>query len=472
MNDALCWQSAAELARAIRTKQVSTIDVVRTHRDRIAALNPRLNAIVALNPHLEKEARAAEAAVMKGHELGPLHGVPFTVKDCIDTAGIETTRGSRLFAHYVPSTDATAVRRLKAAGGILLAKTNVPEFSFDRETANVVLGRSVNPWNPNRTPGGSSGGEAVAIASGLSPLGVGSDLAVSIRGPAHYCGIVGLKATHGRIPLSGHWPETLRRFWHVGPMARTVGDVALALRIMSGPDGCDPHAWPAPPPGAIEAESPLPRLRVGWLAERGFGPVDQEVVATVGRAAQLLEEVGCEVVPGDPRGFEQRDCNALTARVFRPLLRVGRRGPPGRSSSRDAALPGDSGAVVRRLPGGGARARGPAVRHRRVLSRSRRAPVPRLAGPGFCTRTGRTIHRGRIATRTTRRSSYRALQCNGVARALGAVRVESRPLTDRCPDRGAASRRSDDPSRRHGARAPRGSAETDTRVLTRCSQRR
>ena len=317
MNDALCWLSAAELARSIRTKQVSTIDIVRAHRDRIVALNPRLNAIVTLNPHAEEEARAADAAVMNGHDLGPLHGVPFTVKDCINTAGLQTTRGSRLFADHVPSTDATAVLRLKAAGGILLAKTNVPEFSFDRETANAVFGRSVNPWNPNRTPGGSSGGEAVAIASGLSPLGVGSDLAVSIRGPAHYCGIVGLKPTHGRIPLSGHWPETLHRFWHVGPMARTVGDVTLALGIMSGPDGRDPHAWPLPPPGAIDAESPLPRLRVGWLAERGFGPVDQEVVATIGRAAQLLQEVGCEVAPGDPRGFEQRDCNALTAQVFR-----------------------------------------------------------------------------------------------------------------------------------------------------------
>ena len=153
MSDALCWLSAAELARSIRTKQVSTIDVVRAHRDRIVALNPRLNAIVALNPHAEEEARAADAAVMNGHDLGPLHGVPFTVKDCIDTAGLQTTRGSRLFANYIPSTDATAVLRLKAAGGILLAKTNVPEFSFDRETANAVLGRSVNPWNPDRTPG-------------------------------------------------------------------------------------------------------------------------------------------------------------------------------------------------------------------------------------------------------------------------------------------------------------------------------
>src|SRR5262249_14285391 len=289
----------------IRTKQVSTIDVVRAHRDRIVALNPRLNAIVALNPHAEEEARAADAAVMNGHDLGPLHGVPFTVKDCIDTAGLQTTRGSPLFSNYVPSTQAAAALFLTAPGGILLPKTNVPEFSFDRETANAVLGRSVNPWNPDRTPGGSSGGEAVAIAAGLSPLGLGSDLAVSIRGPAHYCGIVGLKATHGRIPLSGPWPGAPRRFCHVRPTAPTGGDVVLALRIMAGPDGRDPHAWPLPPPGAIHGERPLPRLRVGWLAERGFGPVDQEVVATVARAAKLLQEVGCEVVPGDPRGFEQ-----------------------------------------------------------------------------------------------------------------------------------------------------------------------
>src|SRR5262249_56530209 len=130
-----------------------------------------------------------------------------------------------------------------------------------------------------RTRGGSSGGEAVAIAAGLSPLGVGSDLAVSIRGPAHYCGIVGLKATHGRIPLSGHWPETLRRFWHVGPMARTVGDVVLALRIMAGPGGRDPHPWPVPPPGAIDGGRPLPRLPGGWLARRGVGPVPHSMGA-------------------------------------------------------------------------------------------------------------------------------------------------------------------------------------------------
>ena len=160
----------------------------------------------------------AEAAVARGDELGPLHGVPFTIKDCVDTAGVRTTRGSKLFEDRVPEEDAPVVRRLKDAGGILLGKTNMPEFALWWETGNAVFGRTENPWKAGRAAGGSSGGEAAAIAAGLSPFGVGSDVRGSIRQPAGFCGIVGLKATHGRVPLTGHWPETLLRYMHVGPM--------------------------------------------------------------------------------------------------------------------------------------------------------------------------------------------------------------------------------------------------------------
>jgi len=314
MNEALFYLDASELAARIRAKAVSPVEVMRQHLDRIAALNRDINAIVTINDHALEAAGGAEAAVMREDRLGPLHGVPFTAKDSLDTVGIRTMRGSRLFANYVPDSDATAIARLKAAGAILLAKTNLPEFSFARESVNLVSGRTVNPWNFDRTPGGSSGGEGAAIAAGMSPLGIGSDVAVSIRGPAHYCGIVGLKATHGRIPITGHWPEALGRFWHVGPMARSVRDVALAFSLMSGPDGYDRYADVGPPETPEDA---IPyRVRVGWT-DVGFGPTARDVVAAVRRTAGTLEGLGCDVQPITLPSLERRDCNLLTAIVFR-----------------------------------------------------------------------------------------------------------------------------------------------------------
>jgi len=317
MPESPCDLDATDLADLIAEKEISPVEVMRAFLERITTLNPRINAILTLAPTAEEEARRAEAAIIRGETIGPLHGVPFTVKDSLDTAGVRTTRGSRLFTDHVPAKDATVVARLKRAGAILLAKTNVPEFSFARETANLLVGRTVNPWNPDRTPGGSSGGEAAAIAARLSPLGLGSDVAVSIRGPAHYCGIVGLKATHGRIPLTGHWPETLRRFWHVGPMARSVRDTALALAILAGPDGCDGYAIPFPPPVIPEGEPLCTRPRVGWLAAEGFGPVAPEVADTVAHAAEALATLGAEVAQANIPGVRSRDCNALTMTLFR-----------------------------------------------------------------------------------------------------------------------------------------------------------
>ena len=199
MSDAICYANATELAARIRAKDLSPVEVLRAHLQRIDALNPTLQAIVTLVDGAMDQARQAEAAMMRGEWWGPLHGVPFTIKDCVDTAGDRTTRGSQLFANYVPNADATVVTRLKQAGGIFMAKTNMPEFALWWETGNRVFGFTQNPWKLGHTAGGSSGGEAAAIAAGLSPLGVGSDVGGSIRQPAHYCGIVGLKATHGRI---------------------------------------------------------------------------------------------------------------------------------------------------------------------------------------------------------------------------------------------------------------------------------
>jgi aspartyl-tRNA(Asn)/glutamyl-tRNA(Gln) amidotransferase subunit A len=297
MNSDILYSDATKLAQLIRTRAVSPVEVMQAHLDRIEALNPKLNAIVTVADHALETARAAEAAVMAGNELGPLHGVPITAKDSIDTAGVLTQRGSPIFRGRIPKTDATSVARLKRAGAILLAKTNLPEFSYSTETDNLLTGRANNPWNLDRTPGGSSGGESAAIAAGLSPLGLGSDLAISVRGPAAHTGIVGLKATHGRIPMTGIWPRVPRRFWHVGPMTRSVRDIALAYSLLAGPDGADGFATSPLRFDAGVGTSPEQPLRVGWLVEPGFGPIDSEVAATVQAAAKALQGAGCLVEP-------------------------------------------------------------------------------------------------------------------------------------------------------------------------------
>ena len=232
--DALHYLDATELVGLIRSRQVSPVEVMRADLDRIAAVGDRVNAIVTLlGEQAMSAAVAAERAVAPGDDLGPLHGVPFTVKDSLDTAGIATQRGSRLFAGRVPGRDATSVARMKAAGAIVLAKTNLPEFSYWTETDNLLTGRSLNPWDPGRTPGGSSGGEAAAIASGMSPLGLGSDVAISVRGPAHDTGIVALKATRGRIPLTG-----------TGRRCRAASGTSGRWRAASATSGARCQCWP------------------------------------------------------------------------------------------------------------------------------------------------------------------------------------------------------------------------------------
>jgi aspartyl-tRNA(Asn)/glutamyl-tRNA(Gln) amidotransferase subunit A len=305
-NQPLYYQDATALAALIRTKQVTPREVVQAHLDRISAVNPALNALVTL---LADEALlaadAAGKAVLSGAPLGALHGVPFTAKDSIDTAQVLTQRGSPIFRGRIPAVDATSVARLKQAGAILLAKTNLPEFSYSTETDNLLTGRSNNPWNLARTPGGSSGGESAAIAGGLSPLGLGTDLAISVRGPAAQTGIIGFKPTHGRIPMTGIWPRVPRRNWHVGPMARSVRDVALAYALLAGPDGLDGFATlPRHVDTGVGATPDRP-LRVGWLVAPGFGPIDTEVAATVQAAAEALHGAGCVVEPVRIPALEQ-----------------------------------------------------------------------------------------------------------------------------------------------------------------------
>jgi aspartyl-tRNA(Asn)/glutamyl-tRNA(Gln) amidotransferase subunit A len=212
----------------------------------------------------------------------------------------------------VADNDATVVARLKAAGGILIAKTNPPEFAYSIETDNLLTGQTNNPWNLDYTPGGSSGGESAAIAAGMSPLGVGSDLSISLRGPAAHTGIVGFKATHGRMPMTGHWPRVPRRFWHIGPMARSVRDVALAYSVMAGPDGADGFSIGSLGLDTGVGPKSTGQVRVGWLASPGFfGPTDPEVVATVKAAAQALGNAGCYVEEVRLPVLEQTDASTI-----------------------------------------------------------------------------------------------------------------------------------------------------------------
>jgi aspartyl-tRNA(Asn)/glutamyl-tRNA(Gln) amidotransferase subunit A len=316
---------AIKLAELIRTKEVSPVEVVQAHLDRIAAVNPKVNAIITLADGALKAAKAAEAAVLAGDELGPLHGVPFTVKDSIDTADVATQRGSPIFKGRVPDVDATGVARMKKAGGILLAKTNLPEFSYWIESDNLLSGRSNNPWDVTRTPGGSSGGESAAIAAGMSPIGLGTDLAISVRGPAAQTGITSMKATHGRVPMTGIWPRAPRRFWHVGPMARSVRDIALAFSQLVGPDGQDAFATSTVQFDAGIGRQPYYRqLRVGWMVGPGLGPVDPEVAATVKTAAEALKDIGVFVeqvsIPALERDFPLDVFNRLHVMEMKPAF--------------------------------------------------------------------------------------------------------------------------------------------------------
>ncbi|NKL37193.1 amidase [Rhizobium leguminosarum bv. viciae] len=325
MSNDIIFSDATRLAELVRTKQVSPVEVVRAHLDRISAVNPAINAIVTVADDALNAARAAEAAVLSGDELGPLHGVPFTVKDSIDTAGVMTQRGSPIFKGRLPDADATSVARMKKAGGILLAKTNLPEFSYWIESDNLLSGRSNNPWDLTRTPGGSSGGESAAIAAGMSPIGLGTDLAISVRGPAAQTGITSMKATHGRVPMTGIWPRAPRRFWHVGPMARSVRDIAVAFSQLAGPDGQDAFATSTVQFDAGIGREPARPLRVGWMVGPGFGPVAPEVAATVKAAAEALKDAGVIVeqvgIPALERDFALDVFNRLHVMEMKSAFR-------------------------------------------------------------------------------------------------------------------------------------------------------
>ncbi len=305
----IIFASATALARAIREKQISSREVVEAYVQRIATINPMLNSVVQMRAEAAlAEARQADEALARGEQRGPLHGVPFTIKDTYDVAGMICTCGTKGRAAYVAQHDAAAVARLRAAGGIALGLTNLPEFLLAYESDNLVYGRTNNPYDLTRTPGGSSGGEAATIAAGGSPLGLGTDSGGSIRVPAHFCGVAGLKPTWGRVPLTGLFPPpfgTNARLRHAGPLARHVEDLALALPILAGMDWRDPGVVPMPL-GDMQAVD-LKSLRVGFFTSMplGAGAPTPETVKTVQAAAQMLIEAGAAVEEATPPGVEQ-----------------------------------------------------------------------------------------------------------------------------------------------------------------------
>jgi amidase len=306
------FSSATEIATAIRLRRVSALEVLELYLRRIEKFNPALNAICTLD---EKGARArareADAARDRGELWGPLHGVPMTIKDALETAGLRTTGGYPPLANHVPKRDATAVARLRAAGAILVGKTNVPPLSADGRADNPIFGRTNNPWNLERTPGGSTGGGAAAVAAGLSAFDVGSDLAASVRVPAHWCGLFGLKPTEGRVPNTGHIPElpgtthALRHMNTLGPLARSVDDLATLLKVIAGPDDTDWETAPAP-----LDDTPAPRLsslKLAWCTRFAGETPSRETVQAIEGLMKKLAAAGCEAREAAPPAFDFED---------------------------------------------------------------------------------------------------------------------------------------------------------------------
>src|SRR5215216_2908450 len=300
----LIKQSLETIAVMIRKREVSPVEVVEAHLERIAELNPELNAIVTLAPDAIQRAREAEIAVMRGAGSGLLHGVPLTIKDTIETAGLRTTSGSTIRVSHVPIADAPAVARLKQAGAIILGKTNAAEMAMDYTADNPVFGRTNHPLNPELTPGGSSGGEAVAIATCMSPGGLGSDLAGSVRIPAHFCGICGLKPTTGRVLGELQFPPSVGPYSLgavIGPLARTAADLRILLGALS------------PDPFGRQSQN-IRGFRVAWYTDDGVAPVTEETARAVSTAAQALSDAGLIVEEQRPPHVERG--NELWLKMF------------------------------------------------------------------------------------------------------------------------------------------------------------
>lgn len=317
----LCFTPATTLIQLIRTKQLSPVEVVEAVLARIATVDRHVNAYTTVAADQARAAaRLAEQQVMRSEPLGLLHGAPISFKDLTPTAGIRTTFGSKIFEHNVPTEDALIVTRAKAAGAIVIGKTNTPEFGCKGATDNRIFGVTRNPWRLDCISGGSSGGAGAALAAGLAPLAEGSDLAGSIRIPAAICGVVGLKPSPGRIP---RYPAA--QGWNAmslnGPMSRTVRDAALLFNAWVGPDERDPISLPNTREDFLAAcEQPLGRWKIAWSTDLGYGPVEPEVAEIAGAAARAFVDLGCDVEPGYP---EFNDPESLFISLTAPMRAAG-----------------------------------------------------------------------------------------------------------------------------------------------------
>ena len=301
MSNDICTLTAVEMARRIRTKELSARDVMTAHLERIAQINPRLNAIVTLVAD-QAMTRAGEAdeALARGDDVGPLHGLPIAHKDLQLTRGIRTTFGSPIFGDFVPDEDSLIVERLRAAGAIMVGKTNTPEFGAGSQTFNPIFGSTLNPYDETKTCGGSSGGAAVALACGMVPLADGTDMGGSLRNPASFCSIVGLRPSPGRVPT---WPAA--DAWSTlsvdGPMGRTVADVALMLGAIAGPDPRSPISLAAPDRAfSARLGRDVGGVRVAWWKNLGGVAVDPHVRDAVNAQRTMFESLGCRVCDAEP----------------------------------------------------------------------------------------------------------------------------------------------------------------------------
>jgi amidase len=293
------FRSAVDLVAAIARREIGSRELLEHHAARVERLNPRINAVVTLDlERARRRADAADRAVARGEALGPLHGLPMTIKDVMETAGIRTTSGAEIYTDHVPAADAAAVARLVRAGAIVFGKTNTPTLAMDCQTYNTLFGTTNNPWDTSRVPGGSSGGAAAALVAGLTPLELGTDIGGSIRNPAHYCGVYGHKPTFGIVPMQGYIPPPPGTLADtdlnvIGPLARSAEDLALALDVLAGPDDDRAIAWrlALPPPRRTE----LRDYRVAaWLDDPAC-PTDGEVGARLQTAVDGLAAAGARV---------------------------------------------------------------------------------------------------------------------------------------------------------------------------------
>ena len=293
----LAFTPAWRLRELVVAREVSPVELTELFLRRIDAMNPTLNAYLTVDgDRAMASAREAEAAVGRGGELGPLHGVPMGIKDLTETAGLRTTQGSALYADNIPEKDELTMARVRASGVIILGKTNTPEFGHSATTENMLGDACRNPWDPARTSGGSSGGTAAGLAAGLHPLATGSDGGGSIRIPASLCGVYGIKPSQGRVARPYYPPGGWRAFSQNGPLSNTVRDSAILLGVMAGPDASDPPAMPGPVPDfAAGLDAGVHGLRIGWSPDLGGLPVDPEVRAVTGKAVAVFEELGAMV---------------------------------------------------------------------------------------------------------------------------------------------------------------------------------